>query len=469
MERHQQRLTRRQALAGMGAGIGLILLSACAEAQPTPQPSAPAPKPAESKPAEAKPAAPSKAPVTIKFSVWGDIQDKDVYDNVSGDFNKIQDRIVAVPEQWVGQYYEKLQTQLAGGVPPDIVYTQSWRWQPFAAKGTVVELDPLRQRDKWDLPWPNLELYDVQMKMRGKTYVQPSDVGSMVMFYSKDQFDKAGLKYPTDNWTYEQFVEAATKLTRAEVGTKYFGYQTNAGYARMAPWMRMNGEIEWDTVSEPKKARWDQPTIIEAWQFQVYDAINTIKCSPTPAELQGGANQIQSGNVAMKVEGPWFLPQMMGPKAKREGGTPFNVVMLPKSKTGKQLHMGFVDGHYILKASKNQDAAWEFLKYVGGDGGQKRVAEGGRQPNTPEMNRKYWVEPTRKDFGCENAEAFVKAMETGIIHLVGEITDAQLANEAGLQAAIDAMIAGQKKAAELIPAVNTQIQKVLDEYWAKQK
>ncbi|MBI2940059.1 MAG: sugar ABC transporter substrate-binding protein [Chloroflexi bacterium] len=503
MERHEQRLTRRQVLGGVGAGLGAILLAACAQPQPTPQPPAPTPKPAEVKPAAppppptptpqpaaAKPVAtappaPTQAPAPaqpaatkppaakgatqVRFSVWFDPNDQLVNEKIAEEFNKSQEKIQAIPEHWVGNYYQKLQTQLAGGVAPDIIYTQSWLWQPFMARGVIVELDALRQRDKWNQPWPDLELYNIQMKASGKTYVQPADVGTMVMFYAKDQFDKAGVKYPTDDWTYEEFVELSRKLTRTEGGTKYYGYQTWQWYNRMAPWMRMTGEMEWDSVYNPRKASWDQPGIISAWQFQVYDALNTFKVSPTPADMAGGANQIQSGNVAMKIEGPWMLYLMMGSQAKRVGGTPFDVVLMPKGKDGKRVHMGFVDGHYILKSSQNQDQAWEFLKYFGGEAGQKRVAEGGRQPNTPELNRKYWVETVQQKFNFKNADAFVKAFDTGVIHLVGEVTDAMLNAEAGLQAGIEAMVAGQKKATEVIPDVNKKIQKYLDDYWAKRK
>lgn len=406
----------------------------------------------------------------IAFFEWGDINDKDIADATIADFEKANPNIKVRLEQPTGNYYEKLQTVLAGGVAPDVLNMQTWRFQPFAAKGAIDALDTYRSRDNYNTPYPAAwkSVYDPQTKFRGKLYGVPWNMNSMVIFYARDQFDRAGLKYPTDEWTYREFVETLRRLTRTESGVRYYGYQTNTSYERLACWMRLNGDKEWDTEIEPKRALWDQPRIVEALNFQLYDVINTIKASPTPAEMQGGTNQLQSGNVAMKMEGPWFMPQMMGPKAKREGGTPFDVVMLPRGEGGRRAHMVF--GHVLTlnRASKAKDAAWEFMKFAGGEGGQKHVAQGGRQPVTPEFNERFWVPLAKQQFGLQNTSAFIKAFETGILHFAAEMNDLYLYNEV-LKEAFDKMIAGQATARDLIPAVNTRLQQILDEYWRQRR
>ncbi|MBI2939381.1 MAG: extracellular solute-binding protein [Chloroflexi bacterium] len=466
MQGNLQRLTRRRVLAGGAAGLGLALLAACAPAQPEAKP---AEKPAEKPAAAPAQQAPAKSGATaVKFSVWGDVQDKDVYDNITDDFNKAQQKVSATPEQWVGNFYDKLKTVLAGGTPPDITYIQGWVWQPYAVKDVFVDLNPYKTKDNHTAPWPDQENYKYQTQFRGKLIMQPSDTGGMVMFYNKAQFDKMKVPYPTDEWTYDQFVDISKKLTTT-TGERNYGYQINGGYIRNIPWIRWKGELEWDTIAEPKKALWDQPGIIEGIQFQQYDAINTLKISPSPVEMTGGANQLQTGNVAMKYEGPWFLPNMQGAKAKREGGTPFDVVLLPMGPNGKRLtHLAVIHGHCLIKAGKNQDAAWELMKWFSSDNGQKRIADGGRQPMNSAMTVKHWVETAKKNFNFKYAEAFAKSLEMGSIDIVGEIDDTFLWNEVH-KAAWDAMQGGQKKASELIPDMNKAMQKILDDYWAKQK
>ena len=38
----------------------------------------------------------------------------------------------------------------------------------------------------------------------------------------------------------------------------------------------------------------------------------------------------------MKMEGPWFLAQMWGPQARREGGTQYDVQLLPTGRSRQE-------------------------------------------------------------------------------------------------------------------------------------
>ena len=405
--------------------------------------------------------------VHISWYDWGDINDKEISDRTIVDFQEEYPHIeVELQGGTGGNYYEKLQTVLAAGIAPDVINYQSWRWQPFAKRGVVREIGELRERDNWNTPYALRweDLWEPQLYFRGKLYGQPYNTAPMVMFYAKQPFDELGIPYPTADWTLDDFKELTEKLTTERNGVKFYGYQTNASYERLACWMRMNGEKEWDTENEPRKATWLEPTVVEALQWQLYDTVNVLQCSPTSAELQGGANQIQTGMVGMKMEGAWFLPQMQGDKAKREGGTPFDVVTMPKGSVGSR-HMGFA---HIMTMNVQQDhleAAWTLFKFTGDAKCQKHVAEGGRQPNTPEHIEKFWLKTAQDTFNFQNAQAFVDAMDTGVVHVTG-LYDITIYNEV-FNPFRDALIAGDATAAELLPQVNKDLQAMCDEYWAE--
>ena len=52
----------------------------------------------------------------------------------------------------------------------------------------------------------------------GHLYGLPVNWSTMVMFYNKTLFDKAGVKYPDESWTWDDFRAAAQKLTIRENG-----------------------------------------------------------------------------------------------------------------------------------------------------------------------------------------------------------------------------------------------------------
>jgi ABC-type glycerol-3-phosphate transport system substrate-binding protein len=451
-------VTRRRLLLGATAALGTSVLAACRTSQPPAGQGAPKQR---------------AQPYTVRIQVWGDIQDRDVYDNIAADFNaEHTDITVENDHQAQGgpNYYDKFTTNVAAGAGPDLAYFQGWMWQAFAAQGVLAPVDSFIQRDKFTLPWPRAEDYDAQSKFRGKTYMSPSNTGTMVMYYIKGYFDQAGIPYPTADWTYADFQEIARRLTREFGGKQVYGYEWNGGYLRNTPWIRLDGELEWDRIVEPKQSKWDRPAAVQAYQWQLYETIHKLKISPSAAEQSSNAQgyRIQYGDTAMKVEGPWWLPRMWGPLAAREGGIPFDVQLLPRGRAAKTPHMHLIEGQCMTEQSKDKDAAWTLMRWIADDRGQRRIAEGGRMCNVLEFNRKYWLPMVTQAYNLGNAEAFLKAQELGTINLVGEITERDLTRETGLGDAINEIRDGKKSAKDAFEEVQPRIQQMLDAYWAKQ-
>ncbi|HEX2033616.1 MAG TPA: extracellular solute-binding protein [Chloroflexota bacterium] len=412
---------------------------------------------------------------TVRLQVWGDIQDKDVYDNIAADFGAAQSGIrIENDHQASGPgvpgYYDKFAANLAAGTAPDVAYFQGWMWQEYAAKDALQPLDDLAARDKWSTSWPNDQAYDLQTRYRSKRYMSPSNVGTMVMYYVKEYFDRAGIPYPAPEWTYADFQDLCRRLTRQVDGQQVYAYQWNGGYLRNTPWWRMQDHLEWDRIAEPRKALWNAAAVIEAYQYQLYDSQYRLQISPTQAMLAADANsnRIEFGNVVMKVEGPWFLPRMWGPQAKREGGTPFDVQLLPRGKVARTPHMNLIEGQAMTKQSKDKDAAWDVIKWIAGEQGQRRIAEGGRMCNVAEMSRKFWLPSVKEKYNLGNADAFLKAIDLGTINLVGAVTENVINRDAELGQAVNDIRDGKVTAREAMEQVQPKIQQVLDTYWATQ-
>ena len=46
----------------------------------------------------------------------------------------------------------------------------------------------------------------------------PKDSAAFGIHYNKDMFDKAGIKYPTESWTWDQFAEILPAPDQARAG-----------------------------------------------------------------------------------------------------------------------------------------------------------------------------------------------------------------------------------------------------------
>ena len=422
---------------------------------------------------EAQPqaAAPAAGAVDIRLSVWGDVTDKQVYDAITADFAKAEPNIKVTTEQYPGGYYDKIQANFAANTPADLIYFQGWSWQAFADKDVLAPIDDFIAKDQAAAFWPDIQNYKDNTMWHSKTYMSVADTGPVVMFYNKDMFDKAGLAYPQTGWTYEEFQNAVEKTTYKDGDVQYYGYAQaggwNGSYGRSLHWMRMNGSLEWDTIVEPKKSNWLDPKIVDALQYTVVDVIAKGMC-PSPATIQGGGVTIATGRVGMTIEGPWFLANMQGAQASKEGGVPFDVVEPPLGSLGKDMTTAEVHGQVMAKATKAQDAAWKLMRYIMTDEEQQRIADGGRMCGTPDNIEKLWVPKAQKLYNFTNGKAFADAMRTGQnpnFAGAGANFDAMSGTGAPLTVAWDAMLNGTS-AQDALATAQPLLQKMLDDYWS---
>lgn len=112
---------------------------------------------------------------------------------------------------WDG-YFDKLTTQLAANTGPDVVQMSYTNVAEYVARNQLVPLDEYIEKgvlDVSNLSESTLDMY----RMDGKLYAVPAGVSTSLLFYNKDYFDKAGVPYPTEDWTWDDYMEAARKLT----------------------------------------------------------------------------------------------------------------------------------------------------------------------------------------------------------------------------------------------------------------
>ncbi|MBE1610169.1 ABC transporter substrate-binding protein [Actinopolymorpha pittospori] len=409
----------------------------------------------------------------IRLSVWGDVSDAAIYEKILNAWHQSQDTYRAKAEQYTGDYYAKVLANFAGGIPADVMYIQGWMWQPYAESRVLHPLDEFIERDGVRERWPNIENFTWNTRWKNQTYMAPVDGGSLVMYYNKDLFDKRRVPYPRPGWTWEEFQQMVPELTFTEGGKKYYGWAQAGGflgaYGRAVPFMRRNGEVEWDRVVEPTKAMWNQPDIVSALQFTLCDAISK-GWSPGPSAIQGGGISFATGRVAMVLEGPWYLPNLYGPLATTKAGINYDVVPPPAGTGGGNYSYAHIHGHVMAAQSTHKEGAWELIKFITGDVGQRIIAEGARMCATPTNVERIWAPIAGRDFRFHNTDAFVVSQREGTTPLVmGEGSPINAYGGEPLDSMWTALQSGQRSAAEIVEQYQPALQRVLDRYWAERE
>ena len=204
----KRQLSRRAVLQGIGLGSTTLLLAAC-------------PAPAGSGAASGE--APPAEEIELDFFAWGDASDIPAWEELAATYAEQNPNVTVKPSiSGTGvDYYTKLQTTFAGGVVPEIASFQGWEWQPFSDAGLLAPIDSYIERDNFTGPYPEgVDSIEFSTRRDGSRYLIPLQSGCMVMFYAKAPFDEAGVAYPTDDWTFEEFVGIAEQLTELAAAEK---------------------------------------------------------------------------------------------------------------------------------------------------------------------------------------------------------------------------------------------------------
>jgi multiple sugar transport system substrate-binding protein len=322
-------------------------------------------------------------PVTLSYAVW----DKDqvpALKKIADEFTKAHPTVTIdiqlTPNK---EYWTKLQTAVTGGNAPDVFWMNGPRIGLYASQKVLLPISDQIAADKVDLaayPESLVGLYN----FRGKQYALPKDYDTIGLWYNKQLFDAAGVKYPDETWTWDTLTQAAVKLTNAGKGVYGIG---------AANWSQEN---YYDTIYQAggfvispdgKKSGFDDPKTIAGVQFWV-DLIHKHKASPTLKQMTDTDPDamFQSGKVAMLYAGSWSAN---GYHQNAEIKDKIDVAVLPKGDKRAVMIHGL--GNVISAKTKHPQSAWEWVKFLGSQQAQQIQAETGTVISAYKGTEQAWV------------------------------------------------------------------------------
>lgn len=271
-------------------------------------------------------------------------------------------------------YDAKLLTLIAGKIPPDLIHVTQANFPFYAVKDVVLPLDDFMRED----PSFSVDQYYPQvvneLRYKDRLLGLPSDFSTIVFLYNQDLFDKLGIPYPKEGWTWDDFLETAKKLTMDTDGdghTDVYGFYNNNAYNRWPAWIWMNdGNI---MSPEMNRCTMDTPEAIGGMQFYV-DLSRKHRVAPTPAQNLGQDFQdmFASERVAMIADSRFAYKRFL-----KKRGLKFRWDVAPMP-TGRQQATTFIWGaNCILRSTKHPKEAWEFLKFLSGPEAARLNTESG--------------------------------------------------------------------------------------------
>ncbi len=316
------------------------------------------------------------APVTLKWALW-DWDKVAYYKPLIEAFQQKNPNIKVEPVDLGSQDYPQMvSTQLTGGSKDlDIVTIKDVPgYANLVRANTITDLSAFIKDEKID-PAPFGGLLQ-ELTVDGKIYSIPFRSDFWIVYYNKDIFDKAGVPYPTNDWTWKQFDETAVKLTGGMGVNKTYG-------ALLHTW---RSTVQLPGIQDGKHTvTGGEYEFLKPWYERAL-ALQKAGAVPSYAQLKTSNTHYSAlffnGTVGMLPMGTWFIgTQIAKVKSGESKAKNWGNRQVPASGRRCSRHDGCADlGPLRQQELGSPEGALAFIKFVTGAEGSAIVASTGTLP-----------------------------------------------------------------------------------------
>lgn len=275
-------------------------------------------------------------------------------------------------------YWTMLEAGVSGGEMPDVFWMHSNNADKYMGADILLNLnDYIADDDAIDLDNYFEGITDLY-RMDDVQYAIPKDHDTIAVVYNKKIFDKYKVDYPSEDWTWDDFAEAAQKISNEGKEDGVYGTYCNVT-SDQDGWYNIvysyGGEV---ITPNQKSSGLDEPATIEAMKFV---AEEILPACPPPDSMAstGGDTMFLSGLVGMICQGSWTVNNFY----TADNASDYAWALLPYADVNGNgqcepsercsIYNGL--GWCISSQSEKADAAWSLISAFTCEEGQNKQSE----------------------------------------------------------------------------------------------
>lgn len=310
--------------------------------------------------------------VTITVAIKADTTERTYMSAFSRAFNEVN-KSIKIELITFADYQQAMNNYIASDSMPDVVYTTGDGHHPYSGSGHYLDLTPYFERDGIDVD----DYYSMSIDSARMTndpasedydgiYFMPRDYNRLTIMYNKDIFDKAGLAYPTEDWTWDDFISVCRQL-REKMNNNENGLSTYMYPADLL----LNGNVGMFTALTMEGGRLvdeNGMSVVNSQETQLaYEALrNYVKDGLIIDPTKSSSVSFERNTIAISACVRPVLPNYINDVNMDFVSYPLN------GDTG--LVAAGCNGYAISATSEHKEEAWEFVKFIGSEAGQRAFA-----------------------------------------------------------------------------------------------
>ncbi|WP_191013955.1 ABC transporter substrate-binding protein [Treponema zioleckii] len=312
----------------------------------------------------------------IKVNIWDNNQ-REGLQKIADEWSGKSGVKVSIEVVDWNNYWTLLEAGASGGQMPDVFWMHSNTVQMYMENDLLLNLDPYIAADSSiDMSKYYDGIKNLYTRKDGKIFAVPKDHDTIALLYNKAIFDKYGVEYPNDNWTYEDMYEAAKKITEASNGSVY-GFAVDTSNNQDG-WYNVVYAYGGKVITDDHKGT----TLASPESKAGMEMVRKLLTVSTPQTVVSETSNdvlFKSGKVAMITQGSWMINSFY----TAENAKDYAWAMLPyadlngNGQCEKNERWSAYNGLGWAASynTKDPNAAWGLIAYFCSQAGQREQSE----------------------------------------------------------------------------------------------
>jgi multiple sugar transport system substrate-binding protein len=359
-------------------------------------------------------AARAQASTELRMAIWANEAERAAFEAALAKY-QAQHPEVAIRLEVSGggpQFYQQIDTRLAGGQAPDIFRAQYQQIGRYAEAGALVDLgDYVEEGEVADFAASFLRAVTFEETL----YALPHHTDTFALYYNQDILQKLGVEPPTSldqSWSWQRFIEIARQIKQTGAAPYAFamGWQNSNAYRWLPFLYQHGGQLLSDDLTRSQLAT---PPGIEtiAWT-QSWFTEQLVPPSTAMKSSEQAQNLFANGTIGLYLGGDWQIPFLLKNMKAAWGVTymPRDVAMA--SDLGGNCLA-------VSRDSENPEVAADFIRFMTDKANMQDFVT---QAQFLPVRQSLMAEPLPYPNRPEAMKVFIEQATTIPAHLISTVT-----------------------------------------------
>ena len=318
----------------------------------------------------------------LRVMAWAGPEERRIEQHILDGFRERYPNVQVEYESITANYRERLLTSIVAGTPPDVALLDngSFGAAPFIARGLLVNVASYLDRMGVDTSAYYSEVLEI-FRRPGGLYAFPKDFNPIVVYLNVDLFERYGVPLPDYDWTWDDFLRIAKRLTRDidhDGRPDTFGTQIRRVFYLWQPWVWAAGGDVLSPDGRRASGYLDSPETETAIRF-LTDLVTVHRVVPSVdvQRIESGMERsfFLTGRIGMVMSGHWWLPRIR--RYIDEGKVSVAVVPLPRYDDRDPITVIYAAGWAVPYNTRHKKLAVELAAHLSSPEAQRMRAEYG--------------------------------------------------------------------------------------------